>query len=56
MPGISPFQANSRKQILHMAKRLKNPFERPQSRQRLYFLDENFGLRNDLIINPFLAI
>jgi len=55
-PGISPRQANSRKQIRHRLKRRRYPLERPQILQRKYFLVENFGVLFDLFTKPFLAM
>ena len=43
MPGISPSFASSRKQILQRPKSRMNPFFRPQRKQRLTILEENFG-------------
>lgn len=48
MPGISPLDASSRKQILHKSKARMYPPFRPQRQQRLTTLVEYWGLVRDL--------
>ncbi len=43
MPGISPLEASSRKQMRQTPKNLMNPWRRPQSVQRLYTRVGNSG-------------
>jgi hypothetical protein len=43
-PGISPFSANSLKQIRHRPNRRKYPCGRPHLKQRFFFRVENFAL------------
>jgi len=49
-PGISPRKLSKRKQIRHRRNRRKNPLTRPQSGQRLYWRQENFGARFALFL------
>jgi hypothetical protein len=55
-PGISPFKAICRKQILHIPNFLRNARGRPQRWQRLTLRDENFGFALALMISAFFAI
>jgi hypothetical protein len=41
-PGINPFDANSRKHMRQISKRLINPLERPHTLQRTYRRVLNF--------------
>lgn len=56
MPGISPFQASSLKQIRQTLKRRRKPLGRPQILQRLCCRTGNLGFNSDFITNAFLAI
>jgi len=49
-PGISPRKLSKRKQIRHRRNRRKNPLTRPQSGQRLYCRQGNFGSRFALFL------
>ena len=55
-PGISPFEANSLKQILHVLKSRMYPLLRPQRKQRRTILVEYLAFFFDLSITDFLAI
>src|SRR5881394_113749 len=55
-PGISPFSAIPRKQILHIWNLRIYPRARPQQRQRLRMRTLNFGFLSDLAIFAVLAI
>jgi hypothetical protein len=59
IPGISPFEASSLKQMRQMSKSRIYPRLRPQRQQRLTSLVEYFGLAfdlNDLAICALVAI
>jgi hypothetical protein len=56
MPGISPRDAISRKQILHKSKSRKYPCLRPHRKQRRTMRVENFGVFFDRAITDFFAI
>ncbi|TSC95289.1 MAG: hypothetical protein Athens101428_17 [Candidatus Berkelbacteria bacterium Athens1014_28] len=55
-PGMSPREANSRKQIRQRPNFLRKARLRPQTRQRLTILLENFGLLSDFTTCDFFAI
>ena len=55
-PGISPFSAIPRKQILHIWNLRIYPRARPQQRQRLRIRTLNFGFLRDLAIFAVRAI
>jgi len=56
IPGISPREANSLKQILHNSKSLKYPLLRPHLKQRLTMRVEYFGFFFDLAITDSFAM
>ncbi len=56
IPGISPFKAKVRKQILHISNFLKYPRGLPHKGHRLYFRVENLGSLLAFAIKDFLAI
>jgi hypothetical protein len=55
-PGISPFNAISRKQIRHRPNLRRNARGRPQRVQRLTLRDENFGFLLAFSTSAFFAI
>jgi hypothetical protein len=56
MPGIIPSLAYSRKQMRQRPKSLIKPRLRPQRKQRLTILEENFGFFSDLAFVDVFAI